>query len=280
MDNNQLIVIKQLPEIAENLKTVSTDIEKRLETAKSLICTEENVKEIKNVRTTMRKEFTEFETKRKEVKEKVFAPYNEFEKVYKECISDKYKKADTELKTKIDDVENELKKQKEQEIKDYFEEYRQSKEINFIKWEETKIKVGLSDSKKSLKERVKGFIDKIVDDLNLIETQEHKEEILVEYKQSLNVSQSITTVTNRFKAIEEERKRQEEIVNKRLEEQTKATKEALDRFIPESNEEILQSPKIERKQEEVLTLRFTVKATRPKLRELKQFLENGGYDYE
>lgn len=279
MENNQLIVIKQLPEIAENLKSVSADIEKRLETAKQLVCTEENVKEIKSVRTLMKKEFTEFETKRKEVKEKIFAPYNEFEKVYKECISDKYKKADTELKTKIDDVENELKKQKEQEIKEYFEEYRQSKEIDFIKWEDTKIKVGLSDSKKSLKEQAKSFIEQRVDDLNLIETQEHKEEILVEYKQSLNVSQAITTVTNRFKAIEEEKRKQEELVNRRLEEQTKTTQEALERFIPKEEKESLQAP-VEEKQEEILTLRFTVRATRTKLKELKQFLENGGYKYE
>ena len=278
MENNQLIVIKQLPEIAENLKSVSADIEKRLETAKQLVCTEENVKEIKTVRTAMKKEFLEFETKRKEVKQKVFAPYEEFEKVYKECISDKYKNADIELKNKIDDVENELKMQKEQEIKAYFEEYKQSKEIDFIKWEDTKIKVGLSDSKKSLKERAKDFIDKTVDDLNLIGTQEHKEEILVEYKQSLNVSQSITTVTNRFKAIEEEKKKQEELINKRLEEQTKATQEALNRFIPEE-QKTLQAP-VEEKQEEILTLRFTVKATRTKLKELKQFLENGGYEYE
>ena len=53
------------------------------------------------------------------------------------------------------------------------------------------------------------FIDKIADDLNLIDTQEHKAEILVEYKQSLNVSNAITTVNNRFKAIEEEKAKQE-----------------------------------------------------------------------
>ena len=42
----------------------------------------------------------------------------------------------------------------------------------------------------------------------------------------------------------------------------------------------LQAPVIEEKQEEILTLRFAVRGTRTKLRELKQFLENGGYDYE
>ena len=36
----------------------------------------------------------------------------------------------------------------------------------------------------------------------------------------------------------------------------------------------------QKKQEEILTLKFTVKATRTKLKALKEFLENGGYDYE
>ena len=70
---------------------------------------------------------------------------------------------------------------------------------------------------KSLKEQAKAFVDKIADDLNLIETQEHKAEILVEYKQTLNVSQAITTVTNRFKDIEEEKKKQEETKDKNYE---------------------------------------------------------------
>ena len=68
---------------------------------------------------------------------------------------------------------------------------------------------------KSLKEQAKQFIDKIVDDLKLIETQEHKAEILVEYKQTLNVAQAITTVTNRFKAIEEEKKKIEQEKDKK-----------------------------------------------------------------
>ena len=41
----------------------------------------------------------------------------------------------------------------------------------------------------------------------------------------------------------------------------------------------LEHPK-EEKQEDILTLKFTVRGTRTKLKILKEFLENGGYDYE
>ena len=286
-----LIVVKQLPQIEEHLKELSLEVEQKVENAKSLVCTEENVTTIKQIRASLNKEFKEVENQRKIVKEQILAPYMQFEEIYKMYISDKYKSADNDLKVKIDSTENELKNIKEQEIKDYFEEYKKANNIDFVAYSQARINVTLSASRKSLKEQAKQFIDKIVDDLKLIDTQEHKTEILVEYKQSLNVSQAITSVTNRFKAIEEEKKRQEELKRKQLEEaqrradesiraQTEATRQALENFIPKTEETILQAPVIEEKQEEILTLRFTVKGTRTKLRELKQFLENGGYDYE
>ena len=286
-----LIVVKQLPQIEEHLKELSLEVEQKVENAKSLVCTEENVTTIKQIRASLNKEFKEVENQRKIVKEQILAPYMQFEEIYKMYISDKYKSADNDLKEKIDSTENELKNIKEQEIKDYFEEYKKANNIDFVTYSQARINVTLSASMKSLKEQAKQFIDKIVDDLKLIDTQEHKAEILVEYKQSLNVSQAITSVTNRFKAIEEEKKKQEELKRKQLEEaqrradesirvQTEATRQALENFIPKTEETILQAPVIEEKQEEILTLRFTVKGTRTKLRELKQFLENGGYDYE
>lgn len=255
-----LIEVKQIPIIEEQLKSVSAEIDKKVENATNLICNEETVKTIKEVRAELNKELKEFETKRKEVKEQVLKPYNDFENIYKQYISDKFRNADLILKGRIEVVENELKSKKEKEVIDYFEEYKSANEIDFINYEQAKINVTLSVSMKNLKEQAKEFIDKVLDDLKLIDTQEHKTEILVEYKQTLNVSNSITTVTNRFKAIEEEKAKQEKV------EKTEIVKEP--------KKEVLTKP------EEILTLNFTVKATLTKLKELKQFLENGGYDYE
>ena len=278
-----LIVIKQLPQIEEHLKDLSTEIDKKVKDAKSLICTEETVKTVKQVTADLTKDFKNLEEQRKTVKEQILAPYMQFEEIYKTYVSNRYKEADIDLKQKIDSTENELKKQKENEIKDYFEEYKTANNIDFINYEQANINVTLTASKKSLKEQAKKFIDEIVDDLKLIETQECKEEILVEYKQNLNVSKSIQEVANRHKLLEEEKKKQEELKNKQLEEaqrqadmsiktQEVATKNALDNFV-------IEAPKIE-EQEEILTLKFKVRGTRSKLRELKRFLEDGGYDYE
>nr|DAJ13814.1 MAG TPA: Protein of unknown function (DUF1351) [Siphoviridae sp. ctvzh6] len=273
-----LIEVRQLPVIEEQLRSVSTVIDERVKNATSLVCTEESVKTIKEIRAELNKDYKEFENKRKLVKEQVLKPYNDFESIYKECISDKFKNADIILKGKIDNVENELKAKKEQEIKDYFEEYKTANNIDFITYGQARINVTLSSSMKSLKEQAKQFIDKIVDDLKLIETQEHKTEILVEYKQTLNVSQAITSVTNRFKAIEEEKKRQEQkVVHIEMNGNHEITQKSYEQLENTFNKP-LEQPKEDN--EEILTLKFAVRGTRTKLRELKQFLESGGYDYE
>ncbi len=281
MEDTQLIIVKQLPEIEENLKLVSNEIQQKVEQAKQLVCNEETRQVIKKIRADLNKELAEFEAQRKNVKEKILVPYNNFEKVYKECISDKYSEADRELKKKIEEVENNLKKEKEADLKAYFEEYKKYKNITFIDFERANIKVGLADSKTGLHKQAKDFIDKIYSDINLIDTQEHREEIMIEYKQSLNVSNAITTVKNRYEEIEKEKKRQLEEEQKkaeiRLKQQEENTKIALENLRQQN--EILDIPKVEEK-EEILTLKFTVRATKSKLKALKQYLIDGGYDYE
>ena len=273
--NNDIIVIKQLPVIEQKLQAIKTDVTSKVEKALSLVCTEDTVKEVKAVRAELNKDFKEFEDRRKEVKKSVLSPYEQFESVYKDCITNVFKNADTELKNKIDSAENELKEQKTAYVKAYFNEYLQSKGIDFITFENANINVTLSASMKSLKEHAKAFIDRICEDLHLIDTQEHKDEILYEYKQSLNVSGAITTVVNRYKAIEEAKAREEK---RKAREQAEAEAAAKvdNTLTPPTVEPI--APPVE--EEPILTLKFTVRATRSKLKELKEFLEKEGFDYE
>lgn len=261
-----LIVVKQLPQIEEHLKELSIKVEQKVENARSLVCTEENVKIIKQIRADLNKEFKEVEQQRKVVKEQILAPYMQFEEIYKTYISDKYRSADMDLKQKVDAVESELKARKEQEIKEYFEEYKTVNNIDFVSYGQARINVTLSASMKSLKEQAKQFIDKVVDDLNLIETQEHKTEILVEYKQTLNVSNAITTVINRIKAIEEEKRRpNDEITKQSHDEQEKAFKNEM---------------KETQINEKTYTITFTVTDNVIRLKQLKDYLIREGYQYE
>ncbi len=171
--SNEIIVVKQLPVIVEQLAQVKETVIQRVQTATSLVCTDETVKEVKKARAELNSEFKQWEEKRKEVKTAVMTPYEKFEAVYKDCVSDTYKKADAELKAKIEGVEKELKQKKADEVKEYFNEYLESAGIDFLTFEQANINVTLSATMKSLKEQAKSYIDKISDDLALIDTQEH-----------------------------------------------------------------------------------------------------------
>ena len=280
-----LIIIKQLPIIEEQLKAMSIEIDEKVEFAKSLVCTEDTVKEIKKTRAELNSDFKNLEEKRKEVKMAVLQPYNDFEATYKMYVSDKFNMADKDLKTKIDDVENQLKEDKAAEIKAFFEEYRISNNIDFVNYENAGINVTLSASIKSLKEQAKSFIDRINDYLALIDTQENKAEIMVEYKKTLNFSQAITTVTSRLKAIEEQK--QQEIERQQRIEEEKKVVEKVEIIVPVV-EEI--KPPVEeiapaqsatsQESEKVYEITFKVVATMEKLKALKSFLNEGGYKYE
>jgi len=276
--SNEIIVVKQLPVIEQQLAQIKAKVTERVSAVTKLICTEETVKEIKKARTELNAEFKAWEDKRKEVKTAVMSPYEQFEAVYKDCISDSYKAADKDLKQKIDEVEQELKSKKAAEVRSYFEEYLASKDIDFVTYEQAGINVTLSASLKSLKEQAKTFIDRIESDMKLIETfTDLKAEILVEYKKSLNVSDAITGVKARAKAVQEEQARQEAEAEKRAAEAQRV--EAIKAAIPaavEAPTEQQAAPAPEKK----FCIRFTVKGTKEQLIALKKFLNEGEYEYE
>ena len=266
--------IKSVGEIESNMKEVKRYVENLNNYYKNITFTEETMKDAKDEKSKVNK----FKSQVADYRKNIIAEYNKPIKAFEDTAKETEKLlAETynTINQQVANYENKQKEIKEQEIKEYFEECKIANNIDFITYGQAKINVTLSASMKNLKEQAKSFIDKVADDLKLIETQEHKTEILVEYKQTLNVSQAITSVTNRFKAIEEEKKKIEQ--EKELQEFVVDTAKESDKY---SEQIILNAPSIEEKTEETLILKFTVRGTRTKLKELKQFLESGGYDYE
>lgn len=280
----ELIVLKQLPIIEQQLIKVSNDIDGKVSNAKSLVCNEETRKTVKELRTSLNKELAEWELKRKEIKEKIMKPYTEFEEAYKKYISDKYKSADKELKEKIDIVENQMKEELKKTAVEYFDEYKTSKNIDFIKFEDMKYAVGLSDNPTKLKKLSTEFVDKVEKDLQVIETYENKTEMLVEYKKDLDLNNAIITIQNRYKAIEDEKNKiqQKEQFERSIMENfgLAVPKEAMQSNNPTGIAESLKAPeKIEN--QEIMTAVFKIKnETRERLLAVKKFLVNGGYDFE
>ena len=155
---------------------------------------------------------------------------------------------------------------------------RQLSRRNLTKYQKSKLALKYEPL---LKEQAKDFIDRIESDLKLIETfTDLKAEILVEYKKSLNVSDAITGVKARAKAVQEEQARQAAEAEKRAAEAQRV--EAIKAAIPEAPAAVeapteqTAAPAPEKK----YCIRFTVKGTKEQLIALKKFLNEGEYEYE
>ena len=196
--NEQLITLKQAPIIIyEKIKAVGQQVETKIAELNldNQLVTDDTLKSAKNTRATLRKELAVFEEQRKFIKEQVNAPYEAFEKAYKEHIKVHYDNADSTLKDKINQVENRLREDKIARIKDYFTELCLSQGIDFLIFERLPLNITLSASDKSLKEQVAGFVSEVSKSLQLIESlnepDEFKAEILTDYKQTLDVTRAI-----------------------------------------------------------------------------------------
>ena len=205
-DNPDLIVINQLPIISEQLDKVKDEIKRRTAFADTVTVSEENRQEIKKIRAAMNAEKSRLDEVYKKALEAVIAPIQVVQDKYKDCVG-LYTKANSQLKAKIDVIEDGLKLEKENSVKEYFEELVTAKKIDFISFERLGLKITLSVSEKKLKEQVNNIVERVATDLKAIEIQENREEILVEYKKSLNVSEAVSIVDARHKAIQAEKER-------------------------------------------------------------------------
>lgn len=295
--SNELIVVKQLPIIEEHLRALADKIDEQVTLAKSLVCTESTYKDVKKTRAELSAQFKALEEQRISVKKAVMDPYSQFELIYKQCVTEKFKDADAVLKTKIDEVEDGLKKQKEDDVRAFFDEYKSSLGIDFVSFETSGIAVTMAVSKKSLKDKAQAYLDRVMDDLAMIGTQEYKDEILVEYKKTLNASQAVTFAIQRHAAIDAERQRREaaelERANRRQAQMRveEVIQEAQAVSAPMEPPVAAPSPEAEmegrdmaseppRDPAKIYAMTFTVRDTIDRLRKIKQFLTDGGFDYE
>lgn len=149
-----------------------------------------------------------------------------------------------------------------------------------------KIDITLSVSRKSLKAQVKDFIDRIADDVNFIKTQEDAAEILIEYKTNLSLAKSMNIVNKRKEDLIVEQKQLEILKNK--DNKRKQAEIEIEQIIKKENEineeicltfsKVIEPNKVNT--EKIYELNFTVKGTKEKLKQLKEFLDREDYNYE
>lgn len=268
--------IKGISEIEDNIQDVK---DYALKLSKYYSIKQFDEETLKNAKTE-KAEVNKFKDKVAEFRKSITKRYNE----PLEKFLDEAKTTEKILKETYDTINNQIsiyevkqKQEKEETIKAYFYEYCESLNIDFVDYEKANINVTLSASMKSLKDKAKEFIDKIVDDINLINSQQYIDEMMIEYKKDLNVSRTITDVNNRHAELERVKQEKE----------AKKEQEINDEAMLNKINEVLSAPNVvdntgqqEGQQNEILELTFKVRGTREKLKTLKQFLDNGGFDYE
>lgn len=291
--SNDLIVVRQLPVIEDQLRSVRDTIQARVDAVLNMDCTEDTYKEVKKARAELNAQYRALEERRKEVKKQVEAPYKRFEEVYKAYAGDFFTKADKTLAQKIAAVEGGLREKKADKIRAFFTEYRESLSIpaDLAPYERAGIAVTLSASEKSPKTQAQAFLDRVKEDLELIATQEHSDEILVEYRRTLNAAQAVKAVTNRHAEIERQRKAREEAAA--AAERRQAAEAAVMRAAePAQPDETPVQPPVAvpvaapaaeaptAHPTKTFNTAFRVYGTLEQMKALKKFLNDGGYTYE
>lgn len=271
IDLNEIVKIEQMPIVFEQLEKIGTLIEESTKDLDKLECTEENKQEVKKRRTEINNTLKVLEDRRKEIKTKLLEPYNVFNEKYENECKTKLENASNVLKEKIDTIESEQLKEKETELRGFAEQHIISNNIqDIVKFEDIGLNITLSASIKSLKEQILYKIEKIVNDIKLIEQEEYREELLIEYKKNnFDYVDSKIIVNERHRKIDELKKQQEEKIEQEKQEEK----------IVEKVEEVV-APKEIIEDDEVITVQFTITDTKAKILKLRDYLKENEINYE
>ena len=272
IDLNEIIGISQMPVVFEKLEKIGALIDESTKDLDKLECTEENKQEVKKRRTEINNTLKVLEDRRKEIKAKLLEPYNVFEEKYENECKTKLQNASELLKEKIDTIESEQLKEKEQELREFVKQHCEANAID-IPFERFELNITLSASIKSLKEQALAFINKVVSDLKLIDMEEYRDEILIEYLSDFDFVNAKTKVLERHKRLEEMKKRYATMEEIKLNEETVVEK------VDEAIEEV-STPKEIIEDSEIITVSFTITDTKEKILKLRDYLKENGINYE
>ena len=276
-----LIVITQLPEIVEQLHTIKAQINTEIERILAMECNADTVLEIKKSRAVLNARFKDFEERRKAVKKAILTPYDAFEKIYEDCVSMPFSSADEALKRRIAVVEDAIKDDKRKVVEAYFDELCVAAGIDFLRFDQANIRVGLSDTDSALRRAAKAFVENVQSDIKLIETQEHAAEIMAEYKDCMNAASAIIKVNNRHKAIDAENERMEKARSAEASPMLERVERVIAESAPAAEITISNSGTSQRNESaEIYGITLKIFGSMQMLGDLKKFLTERGFTYE
>ena len=273
-----MLVCTQPPVISENLMDLQERVNAITDMVNQLPKEPDSVPQVKQARTDLRKYFDSLEEQRKAVKAAVMAPYNDAEAKYKTMVSGPIQKADRLCKDFVDGVESAMKQECEAVLREYFEELRVANHVEFLRFEQAGVVVDMASAKqktpKKLREQLVQFVARVASEVDRIADMEDAEEIMVEYQKTLNVADAIGTVLDRHRRIQAQREAAQARDAARAAEAAAVQK--VETVAPP-----VEVPKVAAiEPEKQFRCTFTVTATKPQLKRLKEFMNQEGIRYE
>ena len=289
---NEIVKVKKLPEIYQQLDKINEiviektkNIDEILEKISKLSDEEqeEQKSEVKNYKTYLNSLKKDLETRRIEIKKSILAPYEDFEKVYKDKTTKVLDDGITKLTNTINTIETKQIQNKVDELVTFFNEYALYYHVeNILTFDSIPIKINLSTSLNSLKKQIVEYCEKVSNDMVVISSEEFRDEILLEYQNNgYDYTKAKITITDRHKKLEEMQKQQEKVeLEVSEEEKVIQNVQTLCSAPVEINEEV--------DNENDLEISFTIKTTKEiyqkllkdKLQEFRHFLQVNNIEYE
>lgn len=210
-ESTALIAITTLPEIKENLRSLRDRWEREAKDAASLVCTDESIQSIKQMRAEMRKEYEAADDQRKAVKAQYLAAWNEVEATWKECVAEPFKRADASYKDTIGSFEDELKAAATEKLKSHYDELCQLEGIDWLPFEQalrySGVKIGMADTKtktpRKAMDALAEFVSKVALGIEAVRKMEDSAEIMVEFKKCIDAGQAAAIVAERKRKVRE-----------------------------------------------------------------------------
>ena len=246
--------------ITNNIKDVNEYAVKLKEYYSTKIVTEETLNDYKIEKANINKIKDKIADYRKTIVKEYNKPIAEFEIIAK-MAENTLKEAYECINEQCNQFDVQKKQEKIEECKRYFNEVCEQKNISFVIYEKMNQNVTLSSSFKKLYSEIDVFIENIDKDITTIESMEDKEEILIDYMKTLNLSDSIQSV--------QERKKAKELIQNNVKEEKIVE--------PQIEETKLSAPIIE---EELVECSFKVTTSLTKIKALVEYMKAWGITYE
>ena len=275
-------------EIQWNNEELKAEISKKMQEYKTLVFTEEEIKDAKKDRANLNKLKNSFEDERKRIKKLCMDPYNRFESQVKEItslIEEPIRLIDSQIK----EVEQQKKEQKRKEVEELFGSIGFQLFVTLDKiWDEKWLNATVSLSK--IEEQMKSCMYQIGEDVATIQRlPEFSFEAMEVYKSTLNLSMAIQE-GQRLSDIQKRKKEHEEALErKKAEEETR-----MPDFVPENTSEFVDTSPVsdanaiergdesssrEVSPEELIQLDFRVWGTKEQLMALRNYMKENGLKF-